>query len=273
MKQLAIDSMQSFLLESIHLCDRLHIRELPVDTIHRTKNEATVALGAGGYAFLFSFGSAVFFNVSKDQQVEFLRSLRAVLPEARQTAEQPVLLDATRDDFIVGYHPEARQKVLFDRVVVNDLEETRLRLVAMVLAQSTALDITERRVEQLVEQSAHMNEAMKLGGKVPGSEKDLIRFIGEALSARQSILSSLAVLDPPEVTWDDPALDKLFRELRINFEMEMRVSNVEKKLNLVVESAEILVDLTKSRREHALEIVVIVLIALEVLLPFLFLHH
>ena len=64
------------------------------------------------------------------------------------------------------------------------------------------------------------------------------------------------------MTWDDPALDKLFRELRINFEIEMRVSNVEKKLNLVVESAEILVDLTKSRREHALEIVVIVLIAL-----------
>ena len=38
---------------------------------------------------------------------------------------------------------------------------------------------------------------MKLGGKVPGSEKDLIRFFGEALSARQSIISSLAVLDPP----------------------------------------------------------------------------
>ena len=38
-----------------------------------------MALGAGGYAFLFSFGSAVFFNVSKDQQVELLRSLRAVL--------------------------------------------------------------------------------------------------------------------------------------------------------------------------------------------------
>ncbi|MHB2020155.1 MAG: RMD1 family protein [Candidatus Xenobia bacterium] len=273
MKQLAIDSMQTFRMESIHLCDAIAIRELPIDAIYRTKNEATVALGAGGYAFLFSFGSAVFFNVSKDQQVEFLRRLRDVIPAARQAAEQPVLLESTRDDIIVAYHPEARQKVLFDRVVVNDLDETRLRLVAMVLAQSTALDIRERRVEQLVEQSAHMNEAMKLGGRVPGNEKDLIRFIGEALSARQSMLSSLAVLDSPEVTWDDPALDRLFRELRSNFEMEMRVSTVEKKLNLVVESAEILVDLTKSRREIALEIIVIVLIALEVLVPFLLIHH
>ena len=54
-----------------------------------------------------------------------------------------MLLNATRDNLIVGYHPEARQKIALRPRLVDNLDE-RLRL-AMVLAQSTALDITAAR--------------------------------------------------------------------------------------------------------------------------------
>ncbi|HEY3999150.1 MAG TPA: hypothetical protein VGO93_09815, partial [Candidatus Xenobia bacterium] len=53
------------------------------------------------------------------------------------------------------------------------------------------------------------------------------------------------------------------------FEIDLRVSTLEKKIELVVDGCEILVDLVKSRREEFLELVVIFLIALEIIVPVL----
>ncbi len=255
-----VDSSQSFLLESVHFADKINLRQLPVELASRSKTEATVGLGPAGYAFVFSFGAIVFFNVPADVQRDFLRKLQGGITPVE---------DPSTDDFLVTFHPEARERVLFDRAIVQEISDDRLRLVARALAQSTALEAYERTVEAILERSAQMTEAMKLGGRVPGREQDLVRFIGQALSVRRDILTSLAVLDAPDITWEDPGLDRIYTELRANFEFDIRLTTMEKKIQLVVDSAEILVDLVKSRREELLEVVIIFLIVLEILTPFL----
>ncbi|HEY4000433.1 MAG TPA: RMD1 family protein, partial [Candidatus Xenobia bacterium] len=182
---------QDLLMESVHLCDKINLGTLPPTVKSRTKTEATIPVNDGGYVFVFTFGSVAFFNVGKAQQMEFLKALG------------PAPEDAPTDDFRISVRPEERDKVMFGQVVLPEVSEARLRLVARALAQSTALETVERMVEGLVERSAKMTDVMKLGGRVPGHEKDLIRFIGTALDARRSVLSSLAVLDAPEATWDD----------------------------------------------------------------------
>lgn len=97
----------------------------------------------------------------------------------------------------------------------------------------------------------------------------MLKFIGLGLSTRREIVSRLSIMDSPDVAWEDPSADQLFNELRANFELQARFRTLEYKLRLIHESAEVLVDLSNTRRFTMLEITVIILIAVEILLALL----
>ena len=45
------------------------------------------------------------------------------------------------------------------------------------------------------------------------------RFIGEAITTRTEVLSILHLLDKPDATWDDPAMDRIYDDLRAEFDL------------------------------------------------------
>ena len=77
---------------------------------------------------------------------------------------------------------------------------------------------------------------MERRGTVPFRTRPLIGFIGEAITARSEVLSVLHLLDKPDEVWDDPAMDRIYDDLRAEFDLADRYSALELKLRSVQES-------------------------------------
>jgi uncharacterized Rmd1/YagE family protein len=77
----------------------------------------------------------------------------------------------------------------------------------------------------------------------------------------------LHLLDKPDAAWDDPEMDRIYGDLRAEFDLVDRYRALELKLRAVQESLELLAEVAQDRRVLLLEMIVVVLILLEVVMP------
>ena len=108
-------------------------------------------------------------------------------------------------------------------------------------------------------------------GTVKHWVRTLHRFIGEAVSTRSEVLSVLHLLDKPDEAWDDPAMDRIYDELRAEFDLVDRYHALEAKLTSVQEALELVLDVARDRRLFAIEASVMLLIVFEIVLSLV--HH
>ncbi len=215
-------------------------------------------------AYVFGHGSLVFFNVRAESRAALIAEVESSVAGDRG--------GQFTDDFVAEYRPGAEERVEFGRVVLSTASPKKLKLVARILAQSTSLERFELRADEMLEKAAEITETLAVEGKIPRHTKELLRFIGVGLSTRRQIVTQLSLIDPPEEIWDDPSLDNLYHKLHTNFELQVRFRALEYKLELIEEAVEVVTDLHDSRRGYILELIVVILIAVEVALA-LFVHH
>lgn len=248
-------------MDSFHLGERVDLeacsRAFVDRLLHVSKSDLSMRLGEGR-VFLFSFGSVVFVDVERSRIDVFLREL---VPYVEDPSNERVM-----DDFLIEIRPGGRESVSFDRAILAEESSRKIQIAAMVMAQSTTLEHFEKMAEQLLQRASTVTDGMASGGQVLMSQKEMIRFIGLGLSARREIVSRLSILDSPELAWEDHALDKLFHDIKGNFELSTRFRSLEYKLRLIHESVEVIVDLSNTRRSTMLELTIIFLIAFEILM-------
>ncbi|MEK7398103.1 MAG: RMD1 family protein, partial [Candidatus Poribacteria bacterium] len=163
-------------------------------------------------------------------------------------------------------------KVFFDRIMVPAVSYQIVKIACMLLAESTALEYYEVLIENLLEQTNRFSKQLQKHGRMLKSGEQLIRFIGMCLDTKQSIISNLYIVDSPDETWDNVELDKLHQELKIMLEIDTRYRALDYKIKIIQEGIEVIVDLSKSRRETLLELVIILLIAFEIFLTLIKWH-
>ena len=263
---------QPYRIKASHIAEKLKLRELrdrfshpPIDF---SNYELVIRYSDDSYMFVYNYGSVVFFNVPDSVQEKEL----AKLQDARLGTE----FSHTTDNFLVEVQPPAPgttdvtvNKVFFDRVVVSALSYSKIKIVCMLIAESTALEYYEILIENLLEKTNTFSKTLQSQGRFLESTEDLIKFIGLCLNTKQEIISNLYIVDSPEETWESVELDKVFHELKIMMEVDTRYRALEYKIKIIQESIEIIVDLAKSKRETMLELIIILLIAFEVVLSIL----
>jgi uncharacterized Rmd1/YagE family protein len=203
--------------------------------------------------FLFSFGSYV--SISPTNEAPILDFYAFV---SRPHGE-------SQDDFQLVVCPEQPDKVEFAKVSINSSETEKLALVASLMAQSNTLEHYENQAIDLTESSSVLTDRM-VKGKMPPQGKQMLVYTGKSLALRRELMAHVAVLDPPEAIWESSSLDRLYHSLRNNFEISQRMRVVEHKLELLKETAQLVVSINESRRSHFLEIIIILLIAVEIAL-------
>ena len=156
---------------------------------------------------------------------------------------------------------------------VDRFTPARAGIVALTMAQSAAMEYYERIVEALFERTNVLVDRLEKKGTVPYSTRPLHRFIGEAISTRTEVLSILHLLDKPDATWDDPAMDRIYEDLRAEFDLVDRYAALESKLRSIQEALELVLDVARDRRLFTLEIVVAVLILIELVFAAAALRH
>jgi uncharacterized Rmd1/YagE family protein len=108
-------------------------------------------------------------------------------------------------------------------------------------------------------------ERLEMRGTVTLRTRQLHRFIGEAIISRNEVLSVLHLLDKPDATWEDPAMDRIYNDLRAEFDLTDRYAALESKLRRIQEALELVLDVARDRRLFLLEVAVVFLIFLEML--------
>jgi uncharacterized Rmd1/YagE family protein len=210
-----------------------------------------------GAMYLYPFGAVVTYDISVDRRDAELGKLRTAVPKL--TAK------VVREEYTVLEDPSFTIGIAEGMLRVDRLTEARAGIVALTVAQSAAMEYYENVVEALFSRIGTSVEVMERRGTVPFRTRPLYRITGEAIGTRSEVLSVLHLLDKPDEAWDDSAMDRIYDDLRAEFDLADRYSALELKLRSVQEALELLVEVARDRRLLILEIAVVFLILLELI--------
>jgi required for meiotic nuclear division protein 1 len=226
-----------------------------------TLRELHNAIEPNGAVYVFPFGAIVTHDIPADQRDAELQRLHTAMPKL--TAK------VVREDYTVAEDPAFKIGIMDGVLRVDRFTPARAGIVALTVAQSAAMEYYENLVEDLFARTGSLVEFMERRGTVPFRTRPLHRFIGEAIGTRTEVLSVLHLLDKPDEAWDDPAMDRIYDDLRGEFDLRDRYTALELKLRSIQEALELLVDVARDRRLLLLEITVVFLILLELVFTIL----
>ena len=215
----------------------------------------------GGDVFIYPFGAVTFRDVPAEARERELQRLRQARPGLTTTT---VLEEITvRED--PGREPDVADGTL----TLDRLSPDRASVVALTVAQSAAMEYSERIVEEMFVRTDRLVERLEHRGTVSFRTRPMHQFIGAAIGTRNEVLSVLHLLDKPDEAWEDPGMNRIYDELRAEFDLTDRYQALELKLRSVQEGLELLLDVARDRRLVLLETAIVVLIVLELALTLL----
>jgi uncharacterized Rmd1/YagE family protein len=225
----------------------------------RTPHELRFVPPDGGTVFLFPFGAMVFLNVSAETRENELSRLRRLQP----ALSSPTVIS---EEFTVRASQNQPSQVVDGALVLDRMTEARAGVIALIVAQSAAMEYYERTIDGMFEETARQVLRLESHGTTAWKTRPLHRFIGSALVTRHEVLSVLHLLDKPDEAWDDPEIDRIYDRLRAEFDLSDRYRALEIKLGSIQESLELVLDAIRDRRLVLLEAAVVLLIVFEIVL-------
>lgn len=213
----------------------------------------------GGLVTVYRFGAVVFVGVDPAAQEEILASLRPRVVEPAEPAEYEIASLAAEGEDAVGAS---------GRITLADFSESRLLIIATVLAKSVALADDERYMRGVFEQIEPFAQSLAASGHTGLTSRRMLQLLGESLVAQARMIGRVEVQDQPDLLWDRPELQRLYARLADEYELEDRARALSRKLKVIEETARTLADYTDTRHGLRLEAAIVALIVFEILLTF-----
>ncbi len=253
--QLNLASDQPITVNALLIGSRIDTKPFRDDEIVAI-NPLTLAVPGGGCAVLFRYGAVVFFGMNADQERAFLERLRPL------TGESHIRLEDEKLNLRIN--PTAREVIDANGCLwLQDTSVHRLQLVAEVLARSQVLADDEARVAKTFEKIEPLAKNLS-EGHGQKKKKELLSYIGESLLSQQRLVGRAEVADKPDLLWERPGLEGLYLQLENEFELRERHLALERKLEVISNTAKTLLDLLQTRRSLRVEWYIVILIVVEI---------
>jgi uncharacterized Rmd1/YagE family protein len=222
-------------------------------------NPLAFTTSPNGIAMLFKFGAAVFFNMTPIEEESLVRGLerRILGPLEEREVESALVVAAADEDNLLNNS---------GAIQVKSTDPDRLLLVGEALAVSVALAYDERRLSTAFDKIEPLAASLIKRHLPAGPKSAMLEQIGEALLIQKRLASRVDLDEKPDVLWDHPELERLWAKLVDEYDLPARARAVERKLAVIRETADTVTGLISTRTSHRLEVLVIVLIAIEILL-------
>jgi uncharacterized Rmd1/YagE family protein len=245
-------------IRALLLSDRIDTSNLEHDHVVSTA-PLTYKCGKDGYVTLFRYGVAVLMGLTGPEENEVLRSLqRRLIRPVKPSEEETVLIELTPDkeDQILPGGPVMLKTVTPDHLIV----------IADALSKSVVLARDEREVTAVFETVEPFTRQLAEQGRAAAGRRTILKHIGNALLVQHRVSGRVAVAEKPDVVWDRPDLDRLYSRLEDEYELKERAEALALKLKVIADTAEVLTDIIDTRRSLRLEIIIVVLIAIELII-------
>jgi uncharacterized Rmd1/YagE family protein len=216
----------------------------------------------GAACVLFSYGVAVFIQLPPERTSSLLDQFQPYMVEPLQTKgtwlgpgeECELFWDGAREGLIAG------------QVWIREPSLSRLHVVAHVLAKAAVLDHFERVSSTAFDLIEPMAEALERTGSSALSARDLVRQIGRSIGILHKIVGRAEIREKPDVLWENPDLEKLNDWLTDEFELRERELALARKIDLINQTAQTLLDILQTKRGLRVEWYIVALIIFEILL-------
>jgi uncharacterized Rmd1/YagE family protein len=219
----------------------------------------TYRFGKSGYVTVFRYGVAVTMGLTEREQAEVLRSLqprlvRPVMP----SEEEAVLIEvaADKDDQILPGGPISLKEITPERLVV----------IADALSKSVVLARDEREAAGVFDLVEPFARQLAEHGRTFAGRRAILKHVGNTLLVQQRLSGRVAVTEKPDILWDRQDLERLYARLQDEYELKERAEALSRKLAVIADTAEVLTDIIDTRRSLRLEIVIVILIAVELII-------
>lgn len=212
-----------------------------------------------GDAFYFGYGAAVFWNISKEASLLLLNEVK---PFEIQPNEEIEI-----DEVTYIYGQSAR--IVEDEIILPDHEILTKLAVSHGLAQSVKLGSFEVAIQKTFNSTQYIPADLAVHGKISLSRSEIRRKMGELFLERNSINLHVNVLDTPELFWDYPELEPLYRMVANYFDIEKRSHVLNQRLGVIHELFEMLGTELNHQHSSRLEWIIIWLIVIEVVVSLL----
>ncbi len=212
-----------------------------------------------GTAVLLRYGAVILFNVSAAAERDFLDSLRPFLADPLPLPEIEELrlrLSSAGED----------ETDASGMVQLKDFSVPRLQTVAEIVAKSLVLARYEKTLATAFDQIEPLAAMLEQEGRIAFREQRLLRQMGDVLMTRHKMVGRVEVIEKPELVWEHPELDRLYVRLEAEYELRDRARAVERKLELIAGTSEMLVDLLQGKRSYRVELYIVLLIIVEIIL-------
>ncbi|KAL1687776.1 hypothetical protein GGG16DRAFT_127717 [Schizophyllum commune] len=141
---------------------------------------------------------------------------------------------------------------------------------SQALARSTSLSALEVSLDEYLSSLAALPLALERTGKPNMDRKTLIKKLGTLMKFRQGIsLNRENYSDVPDFYWEEPELERHFKSLSDALEIKARTDSVNEKITYAGEMQSTLRQLLTESSAHDMEVIIILLIAVEVVIAFI----
>ena len=257
MKPFALKSRQHVSARALLLGDRLDLRSFKIaDCLATTPLTVEVDID-GGVAVLFRYGVVVFFGVKSLDEVRFVESLKPLMSNPYATPEIEEL-EINCGAINLGVQSGA--------VSLDEMSLEKVQVIADALSKNLVLLLYEKKVAGEFDRIEPLAQELAASGKVGASSKTLLSKIGKMLLIEHRMVGRAEIGDKPEILWEFPQLGGLYASLEDEFELQERQAALDRKLNLISDTAQTLADVVDNKQLHKLEWYVIGLIFFEIVL-------
>jgi uncharacterized Rmd1/YagE family protein len=250
-------SSNSVQAEALVVGEEIDLRRLPQAGV-LSREPFTVAVEDGGTAVLFRFGVVVLFDVAAAAEATFLALLRPFVKSPFEQFEKEVLT------IRVAAGNEERMEQ--DALLLPDSALPRLQVVADVLAKSVLLESYEHSIAGSFDRIEPLAQRMQKRGRLPHQAHRLIEHISEVLQIQHRMVARAQVGEKPDLLWEHPELERLWRRLEHEYDISERQLALERKLDLISTTVETLLELLQNRRSLRVEWYIVILIVVEIAL-------
>ncbi len=245
-------------VHALQIGDRINTASFEGEVLSNTP--LALRVGSSGLAVVFRYGVVVFIALTADEEGEFLERLHSrTFGKITPYEEEWAKIQIRESEEPIPNIPVGGP------IVVRELSLERMLVVADALAKSVVLARDEKQVTNVLDTIEPFARELARSGKTSRNRSDLLKLLGSALLVQQRVSGRVAVGEKPDVLWDRPDLERLYARLEDEYELSERGETLNRKIAVISDTATTLSDIIDTKRSLRLEIVVVILIAVEIL--------
>ncbi len=205
---------------------------------------------------LFKFGAIVCWNIGYEDIKFFLDFVKNHQ------------IESFKEYFIeeLEYEEQNNFKIKFDTLSLDNSSILAKIAISHALAQNVKLEQFEKQVQNSIEENSKIPLQLSIKGKIDLKKQDISKKIGELFLVKSKINLHYDLLDTPEFIWEYPEYELYYESMTRYLDIKARVEVLNKKVEVVQELLNMLVNEQHHKYSSFLEWIIIVLIGVEIVM-------